>query len=94
MLQLIALHKKIFLKSKGGDKAVQICLSCTESGTLTMHMTCDRYGEDYWMEDIDAYDLKCKVEPLQRALKEYNSDAWINGRRRDHGAERAGTFIE
>jgi len=48
-----------------------------------------KYGEDYWMEDIDAYDLKCKVEPLQRALKEYNSDAWINGRRRDHGAERA-----
>lgn len=48
-----------------------------------------KYGEDYWMEDIDQYDLKCKVEPLQRALKEANSDAWINGRRRDHGFERA-----
>jgi phosphoadenosine phosphosulfate reductase len=48
-----------------------------------------KYGEDYWMEDIDEYDKKCKVEPLQRALKEYASDAWINGRRRDHGAERA-----
>ncbi|CAM9425364.1 unnamed protein product [Chrysoparadoxa australica] len=49
----------------------------------------DKYGEDYWMEDIDQYDLKCKVEPLQRALGEANSDAWINGRRRDHGFERA-----
>jgi len=49
----------------------------------------EKYGEDYWMEDIDDYDMKCKVEPLQRALKEANSDGWINGRRRDHGAERA-----
>lgn len=30
-----------------------------------------------------------KVEPLARALKELHVDAWINGRRRDHGAERA-----
>ena len=29
------------------------------------------------------------MEPLQRALKETGTDAWINGRRRDHGAERA-----
>mmetsp|Transcript_7667 Transcript_7667/g.11522 ORF Transcript_7667/g.11522 Transcript_7667/m.11522 type:complete len:311 (+) Transcript_7667:89-1021(+) len=49
----------------------------------------EKYGEDYWMEDIDKYDLKCKVEPLQRALKESETDAWINGRRRDHGFERA-----
>lgn len=40
-------------------------------------------------EDIDQYDFKCKVEPLQRALKEADTNAWINGRRRDHGAERA-----
>ena len=26
---------------------------------------------------------------MNRALKEQDSDAWINGRRRDHGAERA-----
>ena len=26
---------------------------------------------------------------MNRALKEQNSDSWINGRRRDHGAERA-----
>ncbi|KAG5185107.1 Phosphoadenylyl-sulfate reductase [Tribonema minus] len=49
----------------------------------------EKYGEDYWMEDIDQYDLKCKVEPLQRALREAETDAWINGRRRDHGFERA-----
>jgi len=49
----------------------------------------DKYGADYWMEDIDQYDFKCKVEPLQRALKESGTEAWINGRRRDHGAERA-----
>jgi phosphoadenosine phosphosulfate reductase len=30
-----------------------------------------------------------KVEPMNRALKEQDSDCWINGRRRDHGAERA-----
>eukprot|EP00904_Undaria_pinnatifida_P003436 jgi/Undpi1/13093/HiC_scaffold_8.g02755.m1 len=49
----------------------------------------DKYGEDYWMEDIDEYDKKCKVEPLMRALKEADTEAWINGRRRDHGFERA-----
>ena len=41
------------------------------------------------MQDLEDYDKKCKVEPLQRAMKETNTDAWINGRRRDHGAERA-----
>jgi len=49
----------------------------------------EKYGEDSWMTDIDEYDSLCKVEPLQRALKETEADAWINGRRRDHGAERA-----
>eukprot|EP01035_Chromulina_nebulosa_P020206 gene20206-26229_t len=49
----------------------------------------EKYGRDYWSQDIDKYDYLCKVEPMNRALKEQNSDAWINGRRRDHGAERA-----
>ena len=49
----------------------------------------DKYGEDYWMVDLEDYDKKCKVEPLQRALKEGDTGAWINGRRRDHGFERA-----
>jgi phosphoadenosine phosphosulfate reductase len=48
-----------------------------------------QYGRDYWMKDIDQYDMLCKVEPMNRALAEQNSDCWINGRRRDHGAERA-----
>jgi phosphoadenosine phosphosulfate reductase len=38
---------------------------------------------------VKVYDSICKVEPLQRALKDANTDCWINGRRRDHGAERA-----
>lgn len=46
-------------------------------------------GLEFWKEDIDEYDQLCKVEPLQRALKTFKSDCWINGRRRDHGAERA-----
>mmetsp|Transcript_695 Transcript_695/g.1185 ORF Transcript_695/g.1185 Transcript_695/m.1185 type:complete len:291 (-) Transcript_695:91-963(-) len=49
----------------------------------------DQYGRDFWMKDIDQYDMLCKVEPMNRALKEQDSDCWINGRRRDHGAERA-----
>jgi phosphoadenosine phosphosulfate reductase len=40
-------------------------------------------------EDVEKYDKLCKVEPLTRALKEHNTDCWINGRRRDHGAARA-----
>lgn len=48
-----------------------------------------KYGKDYWMKDIDEYDMLCKVEPMNRALSEADSDCWINGRRRDHGAERA-----
>ena len=45
------------------------------------------------MKDIDKYDMLCKVEPMNRALKEQDSDCWINGRRRDHGAERASLSI-
>jgi len=40
-------------------------------------------------EDVTKYDELCKVEPLKRALSANDSDCWINGRRRDHGAERA-----
>eukprot|EP00035_Acanthoeca_spectabilis_P019624 m.429022 g.429022 ORF g.429022 m.429022 type:complete len:293 (+) comp16935_c0_seq1:591-1469(+) len=52
-----------------------------------------RYGTEYWRQDIEAYDQLCKVEPLQRALSEFSSDCWVNGRRRDHGAERAGLAV-
>jgi phosphoadenosine phosphosulfate reductase len=39
--------------------------------------------------DVKGYDTLCKVEPFQRARKEANADCWINGRRRDHGDDRA-----
>jgi phosphoadenosine phosphosulfate reductase len=52
-----------------------------------------KYGTDYWQKDIDAYDELCKVEPLKRAMSEKNTDCWINGRRRDHGAERASLSV-
>lgn len=50
------------------------------------------YGADLWKENIDEYDRVAKVEPFQRALKDLNCAAMINGRRRDHGNERA--FID
>ena len=53
----------------------------------------DKYGRDYWTKDIDEYDKLCKVEPMDRALSEANSDGWINGRRRDHGFERAALSV-
>ena len=34
------------------------------------------------------YDRVCKVEPFLRSLKTMDTDCCINGRRRDHGAER------
>lgn len=49
----------------------------------------EKFGADWWAKDIDAYDLKCKVEPLKRSLSDNNNDMWINGRRRDMGALRA-----
>merc|ERR1712087_378790 len=48
-----------------------------------------KYGANLWKEDIEQYDKVCKVEPFQRGLKESNADIMINGRRRDHGNERA-----
>ncbi|GJP31608.1 hypothetical protein CLOM_g14410 [Closterium sp. NIES-68] len=48
-----------------------------------------KHGSDLFITDIDEYDQICKVEPFSRALTSLNVDAMINGRRRDHGAERA-----
>jgi phosphoadenosine phosphosulfate reductase len=44
-------------------------------------------------KDVEEYDQLCKVEPLTRAIKANNSDCWMNGRRRDHGAERAALAV-
>ena len=48
-----------------------------------------KHGSDLYLTDIDEYDRICKVEPFGRSLQELKVDAMINGRRRDHGAERA-----
>merc|ERR1719453_1600693 len=48
-----------------------------------------KYGDKLWVADVEQYDKVCKVEPFQRGLKTLNTDVMINGRRRDHGAERA-----
>lgn len=48
-----------------------------------------KYASDLYMTDVDRYDQLAKVEPLNRALTELEADAWINGRRRDHGFDRA-----
>ncbi len=48
-----------------------------------------KYGDKLWVAYVEQYDKICKVEPFQRGLKTLNTDVMINGRRRDHGAERA-----
>jgi len=47
------------------------------------------HGADLWRRDLSAYDQLCKVEPFSRALTSLACDCMLNGRRRDHGAERA-----
>mmetsp|Transcript_12537 Transcript_12537/g.30757 ORF Transcript_12537/g.30757 Transcript_12537/m.30757 type:complete len:446 (+) Transcript_12537:74-1411(+) len=48
-----------------------------------------KFGEDLWKVDIEQYDKVCKVEPFQRGLKTLKTGVMLNGRRRDHGVERA-----
>lgn len=48
-----------------------------------------KHGADLWKEDIEEYDRVCKVEPFGRMLRELGTQCMINGRRRDHGNERA-----
>lgn len=47
------------------------------------------YGRDLWKNDPETYDNLCKVEPFNRSLQELDVECLINGRRRDHGYERA-----
>lgn len=77
-------HLREVEKHYGFEAKVYAAQGCTDQADYI-----SKYGNDYWMKDIDAYDMLCKVEPMNRALKEQDSDCWINGRRRDHGAERA-----
>lgn len=53
----------------------------------------DDYFDEGKLVDIEGYDKLCKEAPMGRALSENKSDIWINGRRRDHGAERANLHI-
>jgi phosphoadenosine phosphosulfate reductase len=46
---------------------------------------------DLWFSDPDACCRIRKVEPLARALKPF--DAWINGRKRFQGGQRAGIAV-
>jgi phosphoadenosine phosphosulfate reductase len=52
-----------------------------------------QFGLELWKTDSDKYDQHVKVEPQKRALRELNSFAWINGRRRSQGGERASLRI-
>ena len=47
------------------------------------------YGMGLWKTSVAEYDRAAKVEPFQRGLKTLETDIMINGRRRDHGADRA-----
>jgi len=49
----------------------------------------EKYGDDIFIENVEEYDRLAKVEPLLRGLKELETKLWVNGRRRDHGFERA-----
>ena len=59
------------------------------AGFATKEEYVKKHGSDLYMTNIDEYDRICKVEPFGRSLRELQVDAMINGRRRDHGAERA-----
>jgi phosphoadenosine phosphosulfate reductase len=48
-----------------------------------------KYGEALWEKDIEQFHYLTKIEPLQRALTELNTVAWITGRRRDQSPTRA-----
>ncbi|NJO73894.1 MAG: phosphoadenosine phosphosulfate reductase [Leptolyngbyaceae cyanobacterium RM1_406_9] len=48
-----------------------------------------QYGEALWDADIQRFHHLTKIEPLQRGLKELDTQAWITGRRRDQATTRA-----
>lgn len=54
---------------------------------LTLDEQARRHGERLWERDPDRCCQLRKVEPLDRALQDY--DAWITGLRRDQGPSRA-----
>eukprot|EP00793_Prasinoderma_coloniale_P000744 PRCOL_00003894-RA len=77
-----------FLKAKEEAYGFKANVFMAE-GTANKAEYDEKYGANLWKENIEEYDRVCKVEPFQRGLKELQCDAFINGRRRDHGFERA-----
>lgn len=68
-----------------GFKAIQF----KAEGCDTKEEYDTKYGANLWKENIEEYDRVCKVEPFSRGLKTLETQAMVNGRRRDHGEERA-----
>lgn len=48
-----------------------------------------RFGDELWSRDILKFHHVTKIEPLDRALAQLNTLAWITGRRRDQANTRA-----
>eukprot|EP00977_Amphora_coffeiformis_P004251 scaffold896_cov172-Amphora_coffeaeformis.AAC.18 len=49
----------------------------------------ERFGKDLYKVNPSKYGMLTKIEPTQRALDALHAQAWITGRRRSQGAERA-----
>ena len=52
-----------------------------------------QHGEELWKLDTEKYDRLVKVEPQKRALREMDTFAWLNGRRRSQGGARGALQI-
>ena len=48
----------------------------------------EKHGNNLWETDDDKYDYYSKVEPLERAYKQFNIDLVITGRRQSQGNSR------
>ncbi len=46
-----------------------------------------KYGENLWERDLDKFLCLTRVRPLQQALQELNTQAWITSRRRNQVGE-------
>lgn len=57
-------------------------------GATTEREFADRYGDNLWETNDQLYDYLVKVEPSQRAYKQFNVAAVLTGRRRSQGGAR------
>jgi len=81
------------------DETIEHASNVTKTYSLNVHwFRCEKasskqdfermYGTQLWKTDPDHYDWLVKVEPLERALRKMEVQAWITGRRRSQGGER------